>query len=120
MTTEEFENDYYPRYQSMIVAIARRLAKTDHDLFVDLCQEGALALWRCEPKNATRSVDTYINQSIKFRMIDYLRKYQKGDVISIDSLDAAGIQVADTKEGAKIMRYNNASLQLFNEEEDSV
>jgi RNA polymerase sigma factor (sigma-70 family) len=105
MTKEQFENEYYPKYQATIVAIARRLAKTDHDLFGDLCQEGALALWRCKPERANRSTETYITQTIKYRMIDYLRKHRKGDSISIDLLDSMGVQVATGRDGPRVIRH---------------
>lgn len=118
MTKEQFETEYYPRYQAMIVAIARRLARTDHDLFGDLCQEGALALWRCNPERANRSVDTYISQAIKYRMIDYLRRHNKENTISIDLLDSMGIQVATGREGPRVIKYVQYSTVMFSEDEE--
>ena len=118
MTKEEFEDVYYPKYKLLIAAIARRLAKTDHDLFGDLCQEGAIALWRCKPEKALKSPDTYITQAIKYRMIDYLRRHNKNDTTSIDSLDRMGIQVASGRSGPKVIRYTPPTRVIFNEEEE--
>lgn len=119
MTKEEFETVYYPKYQAMIVAIARRLAKTDHDLFGDLCQEGALALWRCNPERALRSKDTYVNQAIKYRMIDYLRRHSKGDTISIDTLESMGMQVVAGSSGPRVVHYTPLKGVIFSEDEDT-
>lgn len=118
MTNEQFDKEYYPRYKAMIVAIARRLAKTDHDLFGDLCQEGSLALLRCNPERATRSVDTYIHQTIKYRMIDYLRRNNKDNTVSIDHLDSMGVQVATGRDGPRIIRYVTQAAVMFTDEED--
>lgn len=74
MTNEEFERTYYPKYDSVIRAIARKLAKKNDTLMDDLYQEGIIALWRCNPKSARDNEDAFIRQAVKFRMIDYMRR----------------------------------------------
>lgn len=111
MTKEQFETVYYPKYRQVIVAIARRLAKADYDLFTDLCQEGYIALWRCNPEKAKRSVDTYVHQSVKYRMIDYLRKHDRAQHLSLDSLAESGIQVVDGREGPRVLLPAHAPVR---------
>lgn len=103
MTKEQFETVYYPKYRTVIIAIARRLAKADYDLFTDLCQEGYIALWKCSPEKAHRSVDTYVHQAVKYRMIDYLRKHDRATHLSLDALSEIGVQVMATRGGAQVL-----------------
>lgn len=74
MTNTEFEQVYYPRYNSKIQAIARKIAQRNDALADELYQEGLMALWQLNPKGATNNEDAYIRQAVKFRMIDYLRR----------------------------------------------
>jgi DNA-directed RNA polymerase specialized sigma24 family protein len=85
MTTEEFETFYFPKYDLTIRAIARKLAHTNDTLAEDLYQEGLVALWNCVPERARDNRDAYIRQSVKFRMIDYLRRER---IYILESLDA--------------------------------
>ena len=84
MTNEEFE-EYLPKYDLTIKAIARKLAQTNDTLTEDLYQEGLIALWNCAPRRARNNPDAYIRQAIKFRMIDYLRRER---IYSFESLEA--------------------------------
>lgn len=74
MTNQEFEQTYYPKYESVIKAIARKIAQRNDALMEDLISEGMIALWKLEPKKARDNPDAYIRQAIKFRMIDFVRK----------------------------------------------
>jgi DNA-directed RNA polymerase specialized sigma24 family protein len=85
MTNEQFENEYYPRYNSVIRAIARKLAQTNDVLAEECYQEGLIALWNCDPSRARDNPDAYIRQAVKFRMIDHLRKER---LYNIESLEA--------------------------------
>jgi len=85
MTNEEFEKIYLPKYDLTIRAIARKLAQTNDTLAEDLYQEGLIALWNCTPNRAKDNTDAYIRQSLKFRMIDYLRKER---IYNTESLEA--------------------------------
>ena len=116
MTKDQFEKVFYPQYEANIAAIARRLASADYDLFADLCQEGAIALWRCNPEKATRSQSTYINQAIKYRMIDYLRKQARATHVSLDQLDDVGIQIMDTSDGPRLVVLRQALVELYHED----
>lgn len=85
MTNDEFEQFYYPTYDRVIRAIARKLAQTNDTLAEDLYQEGLIALWQCNPSRAKDNPDAYVRQAIKFRMIDALRRER---IYSTESLEA--------------------------------
>jgi len=85
MTNDDFNNHYLPKYDLVIRAISRKLAQTNDTLADDLYQEGLIALWNCNPGQARDNPDAYIRQSIKFRMIDYLRRER---IYSLESLEA--------------------------------
>lgn len=85
MTNEDFEQYYLPKYELVIRAIARKLAQTNDTLAEDLYQEGLIALWNCIPARAKDNPDAYIRQSLKFRMIDYLRRER---IYNTESLEA--------------------------------
>jgi DNA-directed RNA polymerase specialized sigma24 family protein len=74
LTNEAFEQIYYPRYESVIRAIARKVGQRNEALIEDLYQEGLIALWDLDPAQAARNEDAYIRQAVKFRMIDYMRR----------------------------------------------
>lgn len=75
MRNKEFSQYYYPRYNTIITAIARKLGGTDDDLVDDLEQEGRIALLALDPSRATSNEDAWIRQALKNRMVDMLRKY---------------------------------------------
>jgi DNA-directed RNA polymerase specialized sigma24 family protein len=110
MTHDEFNEVYYPKYNSVIRAIARKLANTNDTLAEDLYQEGLLALWLCNPKGAQRNKDAYIRQAVKFRMIDYLRKEKLMSQESLDYHLESGRQIIRGADGAtRIVRYRDKS-----------
>ncbi len=86
MTNEEFEQIYYPKYNSIIKAIARKMANSDNELWKDLRQEGLLALLKCDISQVKDNEDAFIRQAIKFRMIDYIRREARGRECSWDRL----------------------------------
>lgn len=93
MTNDEFTNVYFPRYEGVIRAIARKLAYRNDALMEDLYSEGTIALWKVNPKKAKDNPDAYIRQAIKFRMIDRIRKERPGQMESLDLLLDHGHQV---------------------------
>lgn len=100
MTNEDFDEVYYPKYNSVIRAIARKLANTNDALTDDLYQEGLMALWLCNPQGAQRNQDAYIRQAVKFRMIDFLRREKLADKESLDLQLEHGRQVVRGDDGA--------------------
>ena len=85
MTNQEFEQLYYPKYNTVIRAIARKLAQTNDTLAEDLYQEGLIALWKCDPRKAKDNLDAFIRQAVKFRMIDCLRRERLKMTESLDA-----------------------------------
>lgn len=85
MTNQEFEDHYYPKYHTVIRAIARKLAQTNDTLAEDLYQEGLIAMWKCDPKRSKDNEDAYIRQAVKFRMIDMLRREKLATTESLDA-----------------------------------
>jgi RNA polymerase sigma factor (sigma-70 family) len=103
MTGAEFDQ-YYQKYKDIIRAIARKLARQNDALVDDLTQEGLIALSRCHPERAIAKPDAYIRQSVKFRMIDYLRKDRPA---AYDSLD---LHLAN---GAQLTRDDDGDMELI-------
>lgn len=99
MTNEEFEEYYWPKYDLVIRAIARKLAQTNDTLAEDLYQEGLIALWNCKPNRARDNQDAYIRQALKFRMIDYLRRERIYELESLDSRLERGEQLVMNASG---------------------
>jgi DNA-directed RNA polymerase specialized sigma24 family protein len=93
MTNEEFEGFYFAKYDSVVRAIARKLAQTNDTLAEDLYQEGLIALWNCDPRKARENQDAYIRQALKFRMIDYLRRERIYDIESLEARLERGEQL---------------------------
>lgn len=85
MTNEQFEREYYPRYKSVIEAIARKAASDDRDLWDDLVQAGTIGLLNVDLAKATTNLDAYIRNTIRNKIIDYVRwtRYR-----TFDRLDA--------------------------------
>lgn len=105
MTHEEFNEVYYPKYNSVIKAIARKLVKSNDTLLEDLYQEGLIALWMCNPQDAKKNPDAYIRQAVRFRMIDFLRRQKYTVTESLDAHMEAGRQVADGEAEGHWMVY---------------
>ena len=104
MTNQEFEDVYWPRYDSVVKAIARKLAQTNDSLVEDLYQEGLIALWECDPRKAKTNPDAFMRQAIKFRMIDFLRRERLKSTESLDSYLEYGMQLTGgANEPAKLL-----------------
>lgn len=108
MTNDEFEQVYYPKYHTVIRAIARKLAQTNDTLAEDLYQEGLIALWNCDPKKARDNPDAFIRQAVKFRMIDCLRREK---LASTESLDARFERLE------QLMMDDSGALYLLNQQD---
>lgn len=99
MTNQEFEEVYWPKYNTVVQAIARKLAQTNDSLAEDLYQEGLIALWECEPSKAKTNPDAFIRQAIKFRMIDFLRRERLKVTESLDCYLESGMQLVEGPNG---------------------
>lgn len=120
MTNAEFERVYYPKYDTIIRAIARKLANKNDALMEDLYQEGLIALWKLEPRYAKDNVDAYIRQSVKFRMIDFVRKERPALYDSLTGHLERGDQVIkdeDTGEIRLLSVRDNHRRNLYENEE---
>lgn len=95
MTEKEFEFYYALYYVKLrvIQRIARKLALNDEELGQDLIQEGLMRLSRLNPEKANINTDAWIRQSIKFAMVDYLRKNNPQQYESLDIRLANGDQL---------------------------
>jgi RNA polymerase sigma factor (sigma-70 family) len=99
MTNAAFDA-LYPKYADVIKGIARKLSGGNERLLDDLEQLGMIALWKCEPENATKNPDSYIRQAIKFRMIDFLRKEAPRRYESLDEiLEGHTVQIIHSPTG---------------------
>jgi RNA polymerase sigma factor (sigma-70 family) len=94
MTDEEFTNVYYPKYESVIRAIARKIAFRNDALLDDLVAEGMIALWKLDPAKAKINVDAYIRQSIKYKLIDWMRRERPAKYDSLETLLEHGNQLS--------------------------
>lgn len=103
MTNTEFERTYLPKYNSAIRAIARKLAQTNDTLAEELYQEGIIALWRCDLKKIQTDEDAYIRQTVKFRMIDFLRRERLDRLESLDFHLDNGQQMVEGDNGEIVL-----------------
>jgi RNA polymerase sigma factor (sigma-70 family) len=79
---------YYQLYfvkLRLVQRIARKLAREDDELAEDLIQEGLLKLSKLNPDKAKVNTDAWIRQSLKFAMVDYLRKNSPHRYESLDA-----------------------------------
>lgn len=121
MTNDEFEKVYYPKYETVIRAIARKIANKNDALMEDLVSEGMIALWKLDPAKAKDNQDAYIRQAIKFRMIDWFRKEKPAQYESLTSHLELGDQIVqdeDTKE-LKLVRMRDLRQQKLFEDDDN-
>lgn len=89
-------NEYYKKYYKKdrtIQGIARKLAKSDYELYQDLVQIGLETLWKLDPEKAKTNKDAWIRQAMRFRMIDHLRKLKLRNVESLDRRLENGEQI---------------------------
>lgn len=118
MTEAEF-NRYYQEYESVICAIARKIARADDDLFEDLVQTGRITLSTLKPERATDNPDAYIRKAIRNKMADYMRKHKPSRYESLHALLAQGDQVVKGDDGSpKLVRHNPSLDHLPRDPED--
>ncbi len=104
MTNDEFTT-YYKKYENKIKAIARKHARRDEELYKDLIQEGAFALFKLNLTRVRVNEDAWIRQAIKYRMIDYLRKVNPEAYESLQDHIESGAQVfVDADGDTKLLR----------------
>ncbi len=87
MMNDEMFQEYYDKYyveDRTVQRIARKLAKSDYDLYQDLIQIGLGRLWKLDPSKATTNKDAWIRQAMHFAMIDHLRKLKLRHLESLD------------------------------------
>lgn len=92
MRRREF-NRLYPKYRSVIQAIARKYSKTDDELCADLEQEGALCMLRIDLRKAKSNPDAFLRMAIRNTIIDYLRRENPQVYESLDHRLTCGDQV---------------------------
>lgn len=83
MTEDEY-NVLLAEYALSIRKIARKLGGPDDDLVEDLQQVGRITLWNLDLSRVESNRDSYIRQSLKFRMIDFIRQTKVGKHESLD------------------------------------
>ncbi len=96
MMDNEMFSEYYEKYHEKdrtIQGIARKLAKSDYELYQDLIQIGLETLWKLDPEKAKTNKDAWIRQAMRFRMIDHLRKLKLRKVESLDRRLENGEQI---------------------------
>ena len=119
MTDEQFNKVYYPKYLSAITGIARKLGGRDDALVEDLVQEGLTALWLLDLKKVASNEDAYIRQSVKFKMIDSLRRFNPAAYESLDARLMAGDQLEhDDDTGELFLRSENNTRRAYLDDSD--
>lgn len=97
MTEADF-NRYYAFYKDAIEGMARKLARTDYDLFDDLVSVGMIRLWKLDIARASSNPDSWIRAAIRNAMVDFLRQQRLNETESLTALLAAGNQVTQDPE----------------------
>jgi DNA-directed RNA polymerase specialized sigma24 family protein len=92
VSKRDFEQ-LYARYAGVISAIARKYAGPDDMLAEDLEQEGAWALCRLDTRRVVSNFDAFVRSSIKYRMVDYLRRFNPRAYESLDARLEQGDQL---------------------------
>jgi RNA polymerase sigma factor (sigma-70 family) len=92
MTDQEFDA-LLAQYKEAISGMARKLARTDTDLFDDLVSVGMIRLWQLDISKATSNADSWIRAAIRNAMVDFIRQQRLSETESLTALLAAGNQV---------------------------
>lgn len=98
MTNAEF-TELYPKYESDIRAIARKLARRDNDLFEDLSSVGSITFWGLTLAKAETNEAAWVKSAVRKRMIDFMRKERSYSKESLNTLLARGNQVTEGVDG---------------------
>lgn len=119
MRKREFER-YYQKYLPSIKGIARKLARRDDELALDLEQEGALTLLKLDPRLATTNESAWIRAALSNRMKDYLRKNRPDKYESLDARLDCGDQLERLEETGELKLFTSrAAPPRLHEEETS-
>lgn len=120
MTNDEFSFYYDLYYVKLLVVqrIARKLATDDEELYQDLVQVGLIRLSKLVPSKATTNTDAWIRQSMKYAMVDYLRKNQPKHYESLDSRLAAGDQIEEDEATGTLRLVSMKKGQLLESHHD--
>lgn len=123
MTNEQFEQHYLPKYESVIKALARKLARKDQELYEDLRQVGMISLWQLDPTNAVSNEDAWIRQALYNKMTDVLRRERPAKYESLSAHLARGDQVVEDEilGGARLLHASSrprSEASDFVEEDD--
>lgn len=102
MTNRQFEKTYYPKYKSIITAIARKYAGPDQDLFEDLVSAGMLGLLSADLRKPFKSEDAFLRQIIRNKVIDHLRWLAPERFERLDRHLAEGDQVVKDEDSGEI------------------
>jgi len=99
MDDTRFNDMYLPRYKAVIEALARKVARRNHELYEDLVQTGYIALWQLEPEHATQNEDAWIRSLIYNKMVSVWRREKRRANESLETMLERGAQVAENDAG---------------------
>jgi DNA-directed RNA polymerase specialized sigma24 family protein len=99
MNEKQFTEVYLPRYRDVIEALARKVARRDHELYEDLVQEGMILLLSLDPSKARHNEDAWIRQSLNNKMISVYRYERLRQTESLDVMSDSGVQVTRSDSG---------------------
>ncbi len=86
MMSDEEYLPLYTKYRPVIIAIAMKLCNGQPDWVDDLAQEGFIALANIDVSKITSNESSFVRQSVKFRMIDFLRREAPARYESLEAM----------------------------------
>lgn len=120
MTEDEFKF-YYEHYYVQtryIPNMAKKLSLGDRELYQDLKQSALLILWSLNPRKASRNVDAWIRQAIKFAMYRELKVQAPEKYLRLDMLLAKGGNIEDTEDGPRLRVPDYPGVEVIEQEEE--
>lgn len=104
-------------YEKAVRGIARKYAKNNEELFLDLVNTGWVTVLRLDTTKAHTNLRTYVLQAVKFRMIDYLRITKPLKAYRLEAFVSSGAQWCQDKTGD--IRYIKAKRSWESDEQDT-
>lgn len=102
MSEAEF-NELWPLYERDIQGVARKLARSDDDLWDDLVSVGMVTFWRLNLASVVTNRDAFVTSSVRKRMIDFLRKERRYTTESLNALLSNGFQLTQDDETGEVI-----------------
>ncbi len=125
MTNEQFDDVYLPKYNRSIVAIARKIAAADENLYTELVQVGRIALWKFNIDAVRTNEQGCVNSHLRNRMIDFVRSERgRSRAIALDDdsfrpkIDMLYIDEAGNVTEAQMDRADRAPNFLYDTDAD--